>query len=151
MGIKLTCSCLVTKSCVSLCDPMNFSTPGFPVLHYLLEFGQTHVHWVGDAIQSCHPLLPPSALALNLSEHQGLSSVNRLFASGSSLQSIRASASGSVLPMNIQGWFSLGLTGLTSLLSKWFSRVFSSTTFQKRQFLVLSLLYGPAVTSLHDY
>ena len=72
MGIKLTCSCLVTKSCLTLCDPMNCSTPGFPVLHYLPEFAQSHVHWVGDAIQPCHPLLPPSALALNLSQHQGL-------------------------------------------------------------------------------
>ena len=77
------------------------------------------------------------------------SSVSRLFASGG--QSIRASASGSVLPMNIQGWFSLGLTGLTSLLSKRLSRVFSSTTFQKHQFLVLSLLYDSALISVHDF
>ena len=50
---------------------MDYSTPGFPVLHYLLEFTQTHVYWVGDAIQPSHPLLPPSP-ALNLSQHQGL-------------------------------------------------------------------------------
>ena len=50
----------------------NCSTPGFPVLHYLLEFIQTHVHWVGDAIQPSHPLSPPSPPALNLSQHQGL-------------------------------------------------------------------------------
>ena len=48
----------VTQSCLTLCDPMNCSTPGFPVLHHLPEFAQTHVHWVGDVIQSsCHPLL----------------------------------------------------------------------------------------------
>ena len=47
-------------SCVHLCDPMDCRTPGFPVLHYLLEFAQTHVHWVGDAIQLSHPLSPPS-------------------------------------------------------------------------------------------
>ena len=51
---------------------MNNSTPGFPVLHCLLGFAQTHVHWVSDAIQPSHPLLPPSPLALNLSKHQGL-------------------------------------------------------------------------------
>ena len=52
--------------------PMDCSTPGFPVLHYLLEFAQTHVHWVTDAIQPSHPLLPPSPPALHLSQHQGL-------------------------------------------------------------------------------
>ena len=51
---------------------MDCSMPGFPVLHYLLEFTQTHVLWVGDAIQPSHPPLPPSPLALNLSQHQGL-------------------------------------------------------------------------------
>ena len=53
-------------------QPMDCSTPGFPVLHHLLEFAQTHVHWVSDAIQPSHPLLPPSPPALNLSQHQGL-------------------------------------------------------------------------------
>ena len=52
--------------------PCNSSTPGFPVLHYLLNFAQTHVHWVGDAIKPSHPLSPPSPPALNLSQHQGL-------------------------------------------------------------------------------
>ena len=46
----LPCCCLVTNSCLTLCDPMNYSTAGFPVLHYLLEFAQTHVHWVNDAV-----------------------------------------------------------------------------------------------------
>ena len=62
--------CLVTKLCLTLCDPMDCSTPGFPVLHYLLEFAQTHVHWVGDAIQLSHPLLLPSLPALSISQHQ---------------------------------------------------------------------------------
>ena len=52
---------------------MDCSMPGFPLLHYLLEFAQIHVHWVGDAIQPCHPLSPPSPPALNFSQHQGLS------------------------------------------------------------------------------
>ena len=54
------CCCLVTKSYPTLCDPINCSTSGFPVLHYLLEFAQTHVHWIGDAIQPSYPLSPPS-------------------------------------------------------------------------------------------
>ena len=57
----ITCwCCSVAQACPSLGDPMDCSTPGFPVLHYLLEFTQTHVHWVNDAIQPSHPLSPPS-------------------------------------------------------------------------------------------
>ena len=70
---KLTCCCCcsVAKSCPTLWDPMDCSTAGFPVLHYLTEFVQTDVHQVGDAIQPSHPLSPPSPPALNLSQHQG--------------------------------------------------------------------------------
>ena len=74
--------------------------------------------------------------------------VSQLFASGG--QSVGASPSASVLPMNIQGWFPLELTGLISLQSKGLSRVFSSTAVRKYQFLG-ALLYGPALTSIHDY
>ena len=56
----------------TLCKPKDCSMPGFAVLHYLLEFAQTYVHWVSDVIQPPHPLLSPSPLALNLSQHQGL-------------------------------------------------------------------------------
>jgi len=62
----------VAQSCLTLCEPMNWSTPGFPVHHQLLESTQTHAHRVSDAIQSSHPLLSPSPPALNLSQHQGL-------------------------------------------------------------------------------
>ena len=62
----------VAQSCPTLCNPMNRSTPGLPVHHQLPEFTQTHVHWVGDAIQPSHPLSSPSPPALNLSQHQGL-------------------------------------------------------------------------------
>ena len=65
----------VAQSCPTLCDPMNHSTPGLPVHHQLLEFTQTHVYWVGDAIQPSHPLLSPS-LAFNLAHHQGLFQVS---------------------------------------------------------------------------
>ena len=62
----------VTQSCPTLCDPRNCSTPGLPVHHQLLEFTQTHVHWVGDAIYPSHPLSSPSSPAFNLSQCQGL-------------------------------------------------------------------------------
>ena len=62
----------VTQLCLTLCNPMNRSTPGFPVHHKLLEFTQTHVHRVSDAIQPSHPLLSPSPPAPNSSQHQGL-------------------------------------------------------------------------------
>ena len=98
------------------------STPGFPVLHCLLELAQTHVHRVGDAIQPSHPLPSPSPLALSLSQHQGLF---QFFASGG--QRIGVSASTSVLPMNIQDWSPLGWTSWIFLQSKGLSRVLSST------------------------
>ena len=72
----LKCNCIqfssVTQSCLTLCDPMNHSMPGLHVHHQLLESTQTHVHWVGDAIQPSHPLSSPSSPALNLSQYQGL-------------------------------------------------------------------------------
>ena len=66
----LSC-CSVTQLCLTLCNPVDCSTPGFPVLHHLLKLAQTHVHWVSDAIQPSHPLSSPSP-AFNLSQHQGL-------------------------------------------------------------------------------
>ena len=95
----------VTWLCPTLCDPMNHSTPGLPVHHQLPEFTQTYVHRVGDAIQPSHPLSSPSPPAFNLSQHQGLFQ-SQFFISGG--QSIRVSASASVLPMNTRGWSPLG-------------------------------------------
>ena len=69
-GFQLVSS--VTQSCLTLCDPMDCSMPGFPVYRQLLELAQTHVHGVSDAIQPSHPLSSPSPPALNLSQHQGL-------------------------------------------------------------------------------
>ena len=66
------CCCSVIQSCVTLCDPMNCSMPGLPVHHKLLEFTQTRVHRVSDAIQPSHPLLSPSPPAPNPSQHQSL-------------------------------------------------------------------------------
>ena len=124
------CCCSVAKSYPTLCNPMNCSTPGFPVLHCLPEFAQTHVHWVSDAIQPSRPLSSPSPPPFNLSLHMVFQWVS--YSRGG--QSIGASASASVFPVSIQGWFPLGLTGLISLLSKGLSRVFSNTTVWKHQF-----------------
>ena len=95
--------CSVARSCLTLCDPMNCSTPGLPVHHQLPEFIQTHVHRVGDAIQPSHPLSSPSPPGFNLSQHQGLFQWV-----SSSHQSIGVSASTSVLPMNTQDRSPLG-------------------------------------------
>ena len=70
--LNVHCCCSVTQQCPILCDPMDCSTPVFPVLHHLPKFAQTHVHWVGDAIQPSHPPLSPSPPAFNLSQDQGL-------------------------------------------------------------------------------
>ena len=72
MLITVGFCCLIAQSCPILCDPTDCSMQGFPVLHCLLELAQTHVHWMDDAIQLSHLLLPPFPPALNLSQHQGL-------------------------------------------------------------------------------
>ena len=124
---------------VQLWDPMDRSTPGFRVHHQPPELTQTHVHWVGVAIQPSPPLSSPSPLAFNLSQHQGLFPMSQFLTSGA--QSIGVSALVSVLSMKIQDWFPIGWTGWISLLSKGLSRVFFNTTVQKHQFFgaVLSL------------
>ena len=110
---------------------MDCSTPGFPVHHQLPELTQPHVHWVGDAIQPSCPLSSPSS-AFYPSQHQGL--IQRVSYSHQVAKLLEFQLQQSVLPMNIQDWFPLGLTGLISLLSKGLPRVFSSTTVQKHQF-----------------
>ena len=111
--ILRTCSCSVTQLCLTLCNCKNCSILGVPVLHYLPEFAQTHVHWVNAVIQPPHPLLPPSPPALSLFQYQSFF-LSWLFTSVT--ESIGASAS--VLPVNIQGGFPLGWTGLISLQPK---------------------------------
>ena len=93
----------VIQSCPTLFDPMGCSTPGFPVLHQLPELTQTHVHWVGDAIQPSYPLLLPFSSCLQSFPASGSFQMSQFFASGG--QSIEVSASASVLPLNIQDWF----------------------------------------------
>ena len=130
-------------------QPHGLQHTSFPVLRCLPEFAQTHVHWVSDPIQPSYPLWSPFPPAWWSFPTSGSFQMSHLFASGG--QSIGASASASVLPMNIQGWFCWGLTGLISLQSKGLSRVFSSTRIQKHQFLGPSLLYGSSLTSICDF
>ena len=139
-------SCSVVSS--SLRPPMDCSMPGFPVLHHLPEFAQTHVHHIGDAIQPSYYLSSPSPPACNISQQQDLF---QWVSSSYQVAKAGASASTSVLPMNIQGWLPLGLTGLISLLSKGLSRVFSNTTVQKHQSFGIQLFYRLTLTSIHDY
>ena len=100
---------------IRLCNPMGCCMPGFPVHNQPRDFTQTHVHRVGDAVQSSHPLSSPSAFPATRSFP-----VSQFFTSLG--QSIGVSASASVLPINIQDWFPLGLTGLLSLQSKGLSK-----------------------------
>ena len=199
---QLVCYCRwVGQLCLTLCNPFDCNTPGFPVPHRLLELAQVQVHCISDAIQPSHPMMPSSPSSLNLYSNQwlfrwvnylhqfsslqslshvwlfatpwtaarqaSLSITNsqtllklmsiesvmpsndlilchpllllpsifpsiRVFSneSASAGQSIGASASASVLPMNIQDWFPLWLTGLISLLPKGLSRVFFNTQFK---------------------
>ena len=110
---------------------MGGSMPVFPVPHYIPEFAQMQIHWIDDGIKASGPLPSPSPLVLKFSQKQGLS--NEL---GPSIRwsNIGASALASVLPVNNQSSFPLGLTGLNSLHSKGLTRIFSSTTIQKHQF-----------------
>ena len=108
---------------------MDRSTPCFPVHHQLPELTQTHVHWVNDAIEPSSSVVPFSS-HLRSFPASGSFQMSQFFASG--VQSIGASTS--VLPMNIQDWFPLGLTGWISFQSKWLSRVCSNTRVKKHQF-----------------
>ena len=111
-------NCLVAHLCLALCDPLDCSMPGFPVLHHFLELAQTHARWCHG--RWCHPtilssVIPFSSCHLCFPASRSFP-MSQLFASGG--QSIGASASASALPMTIQGWFPLGLAGLISLQSK---------------------------------
>ena len=115
----------VAQLCLTLCDPVDCSMPGFDV------------HQVSNAIQPSHPLSPPFSSCFQSFPALGSFPMNQFFASGG--QSIGVSASALVLPMNIQDWYPLRLTGLISLQSKGLPRVFSNTTVQKHQFFCTQL------------
>ena len=137
------------KLCLTLCNPMDCSTPGFPVLHYFLEFTQTYVHSIGDAIQPSHPLSSPSPPAFSLSQHQDLFQWV-----GFSHQVAR------VLEIQLQHqsfqWiFSIDFLQVGLVWSSCSPRDSQESSpalqFKSISSLALSLLYGPTLTSIHDY
>ena len=127
---------------------MNRSTPGLPVHHQLLEFTQTHVHWVSDAIQPSHPLSSASSLAPNPSQHPGISQwVNSSHEVAKVLEFQLQHQSFQLIPRTYL--LQDGLVG--SPCSPRDSQVFSNTTVQKHQSLVFSFLYSPTLTSIQDH
>ena len=139
----------IAQSCLTLCDPMNHSTPGLPVHHQLLESIQTHAHRVGDAIQPSHPLSSPSPPALNPSQHQGL------FQWVNSSHQVDKVLQFQLQPQSFQ-W-----TPRTYLLQDGLigppcsprdSQESSPTPhFKSIKFSALNFLYSPTLTSIHDY
>ena len=138
----------VSQTCLTLCDNRDCSMPGFPVHYQLLGPSQTHVHRVGDAIPPSHPLPSPSTPSFSLSQHQGLFQWV-----SSSHQDWSFSI---ILPVNIQDWFPLGWTAAhpkvgSPCSSRNSKESFSTTQFKSINSSVLSFLYSPALTSIHDY
>ena len=142
----LLSSIIVVVQSISCCDTMSCSTSAF--LSFTISQSYSNSHPLS---QCCHPIISFSVAPFSSCLQSFLTSVsfpmNQLCTSGG--QSSGASAS--VLPMNTQGWFPLGLNGLISLQPKGLSRIFSSTTIKSISSLELSLFYGPTVTSIHNY
>ena len=144
--LLLCCCCPVTESCPALCDLMDCSTPGFPVLHCLLDFFQTHVYLVGDAIQPSHPPSPASPPDVNLSQHQGL------FQWVGSLHQVTKVLKLQLLYQSFQWIFRV------DFLKDWMAwslccprdsqESSPAPQFESINSLVLSLLYGPTLTSI---
>ena len=125
---KVTQFSSVAQSCPTLWNPVNHNTPGLPVHHQLLEFTQTNIHRVSDAIQPSHPLSFASSCPQSLPAPESFP-ISQLFAWGG--QSTGVSALASFLPKKSQGWSPSEWTGWISLQPKGLSRVFSNTTVQK--------------------
>ena len=142
--------CSVTKSCLTLCDPMNWNTPDFPVLHYLQDFVQIHVNKVSDAKQPSHPLSAPSPPTFNLSQHDaGSFPMSWLFVSGGQSTDTSASASAFQRIFRVdflQDWL------VWSPCSLWDSQECSPVTeFKTINSLAFSLINGLTLTSVHDH
>ena len=138
------CCCSVIHSGLTLCNPMDCTTPDLPAHHQLPELTPNSCpssQWYHPAISSS--VVPFSSCPQSLPA-SGFFLMSQLFVSGG--QSIAVSASTSVLPMNTQDWFPLGWTGWISMQSKGLSRVFSNTTVQNHQFSEPSFLYDPTLT-----
>ena len=139
----------VSQSCLTLCEPMNCSTPGLPVHHQLPEFTQTRAHWVSDAIQPSHPLLSPSSPALNLSQHQCLFKwVSSSHQVAKVLEFQLQHQSFQRTPRTDLLWD--GLVGSTCS-PRDFQESSPTPQFKNINSLVLSFLYSPTRTSIHDY
>ena len=140
----------VAQLCLTLYDPMNQSMPGLPVHHQLPEFTQTHVHWVGDAIQPSRPLSSPSPPAFNLSQHQGL------FKWPWMALHIRWQKNWS-FSLNIclsnehPGLISFRMDWLDLLAVQGILKSLPNTQFKSINSLALSFLYSPTLTSIHDH
>ena len=132
----------------TLCDTTDCKIPGSSVLHHLPEFVQIHVHWVSDATQPFHPLSPPSPSAFNLSQHQVFSNESALHTRWSKYWSFSFSISPSV---NIQDWFPLGWTCWIPFSPRDSQESSPTLQFKSINSLVLSFLYIPTLTSIHDY
>ena len=139
----------IAQSCLTLCNLMDCSTPGFPVHHQFPELAQTHVHWVSDAIQPSHPLLSPSPPAFSLSQHQGLFQLigsSHQVAKVLELQLQRQSFQWIFRTDFLQDWL---------VWSPWSPRDSQGSSptqqFKSINYSALSLLYGPTLTSVHDY
>ena len=141
--------CSVAKSCLTLCDPVYCSMPDIPVLHYLLELAQTHVHWVSDAIKLSHPLLSPSPPVFNLSQHQGL------FKWVSSSHQVAKILKLRLQHQSFQWIFRVDFLQDWLVWSPCCPRDSQESSpalqFEGINSSVLSFLYGPAVTSVHGY
>ena len=138
LGHYIYC-CSFAQLCLTVSDPINYSMPGFPVLHYLPELAQTHVHRVGDAIQPSHPLLFPSPPAFNLTQHQGL--FQRVSSSHQVAKVLKLQHQSFQWIFRVDFIYDW-LFGMTSLQSKGLSRVFSNTTIQKHQFSIQPSLWS---------
>ena len=134
---------LVAHSCPTLCDPVNWSTPGLPVHHQLSEPTQTHIHPTISSSVIPFSFCPQSFPA------SGSFPMSQLFASGG--QSIGVSASTSVLPMKTQDWSPLGWTDWISLHPKDSQESFPTPQFKSINSSALSFLYSPTLTSIHDH
>ena len=145
--ISVTLASVQSLNRVRLCDLMNCSTPGLPVHRQLLEFTQTHVHWVGGAIQPSHALSSPSPPAFNLSQHQGLSNESALHNRWPKYWSFSFSISSS---KEYSGLISFRMDWLDLLESKTLSKSSPTPQFKSINSSVLSFLYSPTHTSIHD-
>ena len=138
----------VTQSCLTLCDPMDWSMLGLPVHRQLPEPTQTHVHWVGDAIQLSYPLSSPSPPAFNLSQYQGL--CKWVSASHQVAKVVEFQLQHQSFQWTPRTDLSDGLVG--SPCSPRDSQESSPTPqFKSINSLALNSLYSPTLTSIHDY